>query len=59
MFYQNDIELLHVIRKRIWCFKKASVLEAFNIIKTLLECRDNEKVLALYVGGKHVLSQVY
>ena len=32
LFYQNDIESVHAIEKRIQCFKMGSVLEAVNTI---------------------------
>ena len=37
----------------------SSVLEAPVAIKILLERQVNEEVLALYVGGRYVLSQDY
>ena len=36
-----------------------SVLEAVNTIKILIEREENEEVLALYGGGRYVLSQEY
>ena len=59
LFYQNDIESVHTIEKRIQCFKMGSVLEAVNTIKILIEREENEEVLALYGGGRYVLSQEY
>ena len=50
---------LHVIEKRVHCFKISSVLEAPVTIKTLLEREENEEVPALYGGGRHVLPLEY
>ena len=36
-----------------------SILEALTTIKTLLERKKNEGVLAVYDGSTHVLSQEY
>ena len=58
LFYQNEIESIHAIEKRIQCFKMGIVLEAVNTIKILIERKKNE-VLALYGGGRYVLSQEY
>ena len=33
LFYQNNIESIHAIEKRIQCFKMGSVLEAVKILK--------------------------
>ena len=33
LFYQNNIESIHAIEKRIQCFKMSSVLEAVKILK--------------------------
>ena len=51
LVYQNDIESVHAIEKRIQCF-----LEVVNTIKILIERKENEEVLALYSGGRCVLS---
>ena len=59
LFYQNDFESVHAIQKRIQCFKMSSVLEAVNTIKILIERKENEGVLALYGGGRYVLSLEY
>ena len=59
LFYQNDIESIQGIQERIQCFKMGNVLEAVNTIKILIEREENEKVLALYGGGRYVLSQEY
>ena len=59
MFYQNDIESVHAIEKRIQWFKMGIVLEAVNTIKILIELKENEEVLALYGGDRYVLSQEY
>ena len=59
LFYQNNIESIHVIEKCIQCFKMGNVLEAVNTIKILIECKENEEVLALHGGIRCVLSQEY
>ena len=59
MFYQNDIESVHAIEKRIQWLKMGIVLEAVNTIKVLIELKENEEVLALYGGDRYVLSQEY
>ena len=59
LFYQNEIESLHAIEKCIQFFIIDSVLEGINTINILIECRENEEVLALYSGGRYVLSQDY
>ena len=59
MFYQNDIESVHAIEKRIQWLKMDIVLEAVNTIKILIELKENEEVLALYGGDRYLLSQEY
>ena len=59
LFYRNDIESVHAVEKLIQCFKMGIVLEAVNTIKILIEREENEEVLALYGGGRYVLSQEY
>ena len=59
LFYQNDIESVHVIEKRIQRLKMGSVLEAVNTIKILIEREGNKEVLPLYGGGRYVLTQKY
>ena len=59
LFYQNDIESVHVIEKRIQRLKMGSVLEAVNTIKILIEREGNKEVLPLYGGGRYVLTQEY
>ena len=43
LFYQNYIESVHAIEKRIQCFKMGIVLEAVNTIKILIEREENEE----------------
>ena len=45
--YQNDIDSLHVIKKRIQYFKIGSILKAVKTIKVLIECKENKKWLAM------------
>ena len=59
LFYQNDVESIHAIGKHIQCYKMGSVFEIVSTIKTLVEQKENEEVLALYGGGKCILSQDY
>ena len=39
------------MEKDIQCFKIGNVLKAVNAIKTLIERKENEEMLALYNGG--------
>ena len=41
LFYQNDMESIQVIEKRIQCFQMGSVLKAVNTIKILIEREEN------------------
>ena len=59
LFYQNDVEPVHAIEKRIQCFKMGIFLEAVNTIKIFIEREKNEERLALYGGGRYVHSQEY
>ena len=56
LYYEN--ELLHVIEKCIRCFKKWKCFGDSQHIKTMLKSEENE-VLALYGGGRNMLSQKY
>ena len=42
LFYQNNIEFLHAIEKRIQSFKMDSVLEVVNTINILIERKENK-----------------
>ena len=44
LFYQNDVESLHAIEKRIQCFKEQDVVEAVKTLETLIRREENEGV---------------
>ena len=57
LFYQNDVESLQAIEKRIQGFKTQDVLEA---VKTrLIEREENDERLAVYGSGNYVLAPAY
>ena len=57
MFYQNDIESLHFIEKRIRCFQKKTVFEAAQALKALALRQENGEIRAVYGAGNYVLSK--
>ena len=59
LYYQSTAESFHAIGKQSQSFGKASVLDAADIIQTLIAREENDEILASYGFGKHVLSQTY
>ena len=58
LFYNNDIESLHAVEKRIQ-LKSGTVLDAVNTLKTLIERQETQERLALYGSGDFVLAPPY
>ena len=59
LFYQNDIEYLHAVEKRIQCFKSKYILGAIKTLETPIQREENEEIMALYSSGNHVLAAKY
>ena len=59
LYYQNDIESLHAVEKRIQNFKKGSINDAVRTINELIKREEKQEVMALYGGGDYALSQPY
>ena len=59
LYYQNDVESEHAVQKRLQCYKKGSVIDAINTVKTLIKREEQQEVLAIYGGDKHVLAPSY
>lgn len=59
LYYQSNVKAFHAIGKWSQCSGKASVLDAADIIRTLIAREENDEILASYDFGKHVLSQTY
>ena len=59
LYYQNDVESLHAIEKRIQGFKKQDVLGAVRTGEELIRQEENDEVLALYGNSNCVLAPMY
>ena len=55
----TDVESQHAKQKCIQCFTKGSVLECVNTLRTVIKREEDQEMLALYCGDKHVLSPGY
>ena len=58
MFYQNDIESLHLNEKKK-CFQKKSAVEAARSSQGLMESQENDEVRAIYGAGNYMLATPY
>ena len=62
LYYQNDIESLHAVQKRIQQFSKGGgdIFEAVSVVKKMMDWEEDEERLALYSGsGNYVLSPTH
>ena len=55
MYYQNDVESLHAIEKRVQGFTKMDVLGAIKTVQ-VMEREDNDERVAMYEAGNYILT---
>ena len=59
LYYQNDVESLHAIEKRIQGFKGKDVLGVVDTVKKLMDREENDERLAVYGSGNYVMAPEY
>ena len=59
LYYQNDVESLHHVKKMNQNFEKKTVKEAIGNIQKLSDRQVSEEIRAIYGAGNYVLSAAY
>ena len=54
LYYQNDIESMHFVKKKKQPFRKGNVIDVITNVSTLIQQSQREEIRALYGAGRYV-----
>ena len=59
LYYNNDIESMHVKEKTEQCHKLESSVDVINALKKIIERQQHDEVRAIYGSGPYKLNNEY
>ena len=59
LYYQNDIESMHFVKKKKQPFRKGNVIDVITNVSTLIQQSQREEIRALYGAGRYELATTH